>query len=97
MEEFVQFDKMLTPSLIKIIFWAGLFLDLFFVISAIALPSLGISNLMPLTGPGGIILLLFIGLFFALFWRVLCERIIIDFKMHEELKRIATGSNAPSL
>jgi len=86
MNEFMSFDKMLTPGLIKIIFWLGLIFDAIY--SVIALQNLGSF---------GLILVLFGAPMFALLWRVTCERIIISFKMHEELKRISGSSNFPNL
>lgn len=80
MEEFARFDKMLTPGLIKVIFWLGLGID--------AIVSLGAIRAL---GGLGFLLVLVAAPLFALLWRVFCERIIITFKIHEELQRISSS------
>ena len=79
MEEFVQFDKMLTPGLIKVIFWLGLGIDVIVSLGAIR----GLGGI-------GFLLVLVAAPLFALLWRVMCERIIITFKIHEELQKISS-------
>lgn len=75
---------MITPTIIKILFWIGLALaaltGLFFIISGIITPFGG--GAMVLTG----LLTLVVG---PIIVRVYCELLIVIFKMHEALDKIA--------
>ena len=89
MNEFLQFDKMLTPVLIKIVFWLGLGgIGLFTFVSLFNDSTPAVFKLFLLVIGAPVV---------SLFWRVICEQIIIFFKMHEELRRISLGQNQTNL
>lgn len=83
MDKFFNFDSMITPIIIKIIFWVGL--------GASVLSGLGIiiSGLNSPWGGGaqviGGLLIIVVG---PLVVRIYCELLIIMFKMHEALQDI---------
>lgn len=81
------FEKLITPTIIKFLYWAGLaFFSLFAIISFFAaLFSMGDSILVGL----GKMLATIIGFCFAvLFWRILMEVYIVFFGIHERLGEI---------
>lgn len=82
-KDMTTFDKFLTPSLIRIIYWIG--------IISVVIASLGtIFTAFSFAGGGikqvfaGVIMLIF-GI---IFWRVMCEGIILSFKIYERLTEI---------
>jgi Domain of unknown function (DUF4282) len=79
--DFFSFDRMITPAIIKVVFWIGL------VLSVLG----GLAFL--LAGSGGAKLL---GLFYLilgpLFVRVYCELLIVIFKMNDTLSVIALNT-----
>ncbi|WP_087974246.1 DUF4282 domain-containing protein [Oceanobacillus rekensis] len=72
-KEFVSFDKMLTPTLIKVLFWIGV---AFSVLSGL---------IIMLDGGFAVILGLITIIVGPLITRVYCELLIIFFKIHESL------------
>lgn len=83
MNQFLNFDKMITPTIIKIVFWIGIG---FSVLAGLGMIISGISSYYG----GGIqvvmgLLTIVIGPFFV---RIYCELLIIFFKMHESLQSI---------
>jgi len=75
--EFIHFDKMLTPLIIKIVFWIGV---AFFVLMGIAtMFEEGFLSVL-----GGLLTII-LG---PLLVRVYCELIIIMFKIHESLNQL---------
>jgi hypothetical protein len=77
MSAFLSFDRLITPSVIKVIYWIGIVVILIGgVVGAIA--GLQESALAPLGAIIGVI----VGLFVL---RVYCELIMLWFKIHEEL------------
>jgi zinc ribbon protein/uncharacterized protein DUF4282/uncharacterized protein DUF2510 len=83
--DFLAFRKMITPYVIQIVFWIGLV--------AILVVSVGlISNDQPLAG-------LLILAFGALYWRIVCEFIIVFFRMNDSLTSIKahTATIPPAL
>ena len=72
-KEFVSFDKMLTPTLIKVIFWVGVVFSV--------LPGL----ILMFDGGIAVILGLITIVVGPLITRVYCELLIIFFKIHESL------------
>ena len=87
MNDFLSFDKMMTPSLVKIIFYFGL-------------AALALLELVVLFGsaPAGIkVLALIGGPLLALLHRVLCEQMIIIFKVHEELRTISNNQQRSNI
>lgn len=87
-EKFIRFDKMITPTIIKILFWIGVALS---VLSGLGFIIAGMNSYYG----GGIqvftgLLVIVIG---PLVVRVYCELLIIFFKMHESLREIKTLLN----
>lgn len=81
MNKFMTFDKMITPTIIKIIFWVGV---AFSVLTGLIMMIAGSSEGEGLVTFAGFIFI-FIG---SLMTRVYCELLIIFFKMHESLNEI---------
>lgn len=86
-QKYTNFDTMITPMIIKILFWVGVVGS---VIAGLGIAFSGIG-LMTYSGfegfmtfIGGLIVIV-IGL---LVTRVYCELLIIFFKMHESLQRM---------
>lgn len=81
--DFLKFDKMITPVIIKIIFWVGLVVS---VVIALGMIIAGLSS--PWGGGlqvlGGLAILV-VG---PLTVRVYCELLIIIFKINESLSEI---------
>lgn len=81
--KFASFDKMITPTIIKILFWIGVGMSvltgLIMIITGAFSPWGG--GLQVLTG----ILTIVIG---PILVRVYCELLIVMFKMHEALQKI---------
>ncbi|WP_067727575.1 DUF4282 domain-containing protein [Oceanobacillus damuensis] len=72
-KEFVSFDKMLTPTLIKVLFWIGV---AFSVLTGL---------IMMFDGGFAVILGLITIIVGPIIARVYCELLIIFFKIHESL------------
>jgi hypothetical protein len=80
MSAFLSFDKLITPSVIKVVYWIGIAaIVIFGIVGAIA--GLKESTLAPLGAIIGVIVGLFV-------WRVYCELIMLWFKIHDELAGI---------
>lgn len=81
---FTNFDKMITPTIIKILFWVGVALSalsgLFFIVYGV---------IMPFAGGGMVLLGLLTIVVGPILVRVNCELLIVIFKMHEALDKIA--------
>lgn len=76
MNEFLNFDKMITPTIIKIIFWLG-------VIGSV------IFGLVQIFGGGFFVIIGLLTLILGpLFVRIYCEILIIFFKMNDNLNEI---------
>lgn len=86
-QKYTNFDTMITPMIIKILFWVGVVASVLAGLG-IALPGLGLMAYSGFEGfitfIGGLIVIA-IGL---LVTRVYCELLIIFFKMHESLQRM---------
>jgi len=84
--QFTSFDKMITPTIIKILFWLGL------VVSVIAGFILIVTGATSRYGGGGQVLIGLLTLVIGpLAVRLQCEFIIIMFKIHESLVLIQTN------
>ena len=89
-KKFVSFDSMITPVIIKVIFWIGLIASAIFGLISI---FSGLAIMFSGYGAGGEGFIVFIGglatiVIGALLTRVYCELLIIFFKMHESLNKI---------
>jgi hypothetical protein len=80
MNAFLSFDKFVTPTVIKIVYWVGIVI---IVISGVVwgIAAAQYSAFAPI----GALLGIALGLFF---WRVYCELIMLWFKIHDELTGI---------
>lgn len=82
MSAFLSFDKLITPTVIKVFYWIGIVgIIVFGIVAAIgaAATQYGIAAF------GSFILAILgtiVGLFF---WRVYCELIMLWFKIHDDL------------
>ena len=76
-----NFDEMVTPKVIKIIFWIGIVLIAAYSLFTFVLALNTGENFLFLFG----ILAIIIG---PIMLRVYCEMIIIMFKIYEEIKKI---------
>lgn len=88
-EKFKNFDEMVTPGIIKIVYWIGL------IFVAIASIIMFFGSL--LNGEfGGVVGAVFLATFGFLMVRVYCELIILGFKAVDYLKNINDKLNAPN-
>ena len=78
----LNFDHMIGPSLIRVIYFAGLVLVVVYA-AVILVGGLGTTAYFPVAGllgsPGGAILLVF----GAVMWRFTCELWVLMFKIHD--------------
>jgi hypothetical protein len=74
----LNFDHMIGPSLIRVIYFSGLVLVVVYAVG-----GLGTTAYFPVAGllgsPGGAILLVFV----AVMWRFTCELWVLMFKIHD--------------
>jgi len=84
MEEFLSFRKMITPAIIKILFWVGVaasvIAGLVIIVNSFSAHGIGV-----LAGFFGGLLCMVAG---AIIWRVYCELLILLFKMNDTLTEI---------
>lgn len=80
MNKYINFDKMITPTIIKILFWVGVGLS---VISGLIMIVSGISS--PWGGGMQVIMGLLTIVIGPLVSRIYCELLIVMFKMQESL------------
>jgi len=73
MNDFLKFDKFLTPSLIQVFFWVGT--------ASMAIPSLMILPHNFLSGVVGIVVA-------PVFMRVICETVLVLFRINDALQVI---------
>ena len=94
LKDMFGFEKMVTPLLIKIIFWIGIVatvcMALFYLIAAFAV--LG-NGFMSFPARFATFIAMLVGLLVGsvigvLFWRVWCELLIIAFNIYDVLKDI---------
>lgn len=83
LKTFFSFDKMITPTIIKILFSIGVFFSIIIGIGTI------ISGINSYYGGGGLVFLGILALIFLpIFTKVYCELMIIFFKIYEKLDEI---------
>ncbi|WP_439272294.1 DUF4282 domain-containing protein [Pseudochrobactrum sp. HB0163] len=82
-KDFTGFEKFLTPSLIKIVYWIGIIFVIFSSIATIlgAFTAYGNGFAQFIAG----LVMLVAGL---IFWRVICEGIMLSFKIYDRLTEI---------
>ncbi len=79
-KDFFNFDKMITPSIIQIIFWIGV------VFSVLAGLVMIVNGITAQYGGGMLVLMGLIYLVLGpLFTRVFCELVIVFFKINDNL------------
>lgn len=83
LKEFMRFDKMITPSIIKIIFWIGVGIS---ILSGLILIFTGLTT--RFGGGPQVLMGLLVVVLGPLFARIYCELLIIFFKIHETLVEI---------
>lgn len=79
-QKFIKFDKMITPSIIKVLFWIGVGVS---VITGLIMLIGGIAS--PYGGGLQVLSGLLTIIFGPLMTRVYCELLILFFKIHENL------------
>lgn len=90
MQKYINFDSMITPTIIKILFWIGVGLSaLFGIITFFS----GIGQMFSYYGSGFLgfvtmIMGLVIIVVGSIVTRIYCELLIVVFKMHESLTSI---------
>lgn len=88
MKDFLKLDTMITPKIITIIYWLGLVgvsltsMSMLFGISRYAYTNFGMRFLMAI----------FVIIFGLVIVRVYSELLIVIFKIHDNLKKIADKS-----
>lgn len=78
MNEYLTFRKMITPTVIQVVFWLGLLVVLVSGVGAMFAGEMG----------GGFFKGLAILVFGSLLWRIYCELIIVFFSMNDSLAQI---------
>jgi hypothetical protein len=90
MKEFLQFDKMITPSIIKFVFWIGAGLSVLFGLIQI-FAGIGSSFGGGLQVISGLLTMVF----GPVLIRIYCELLIVFFKVQETLQEIKNKGNNP--
>lgn len=90
MQKYINFDTMITPTIIKILFWVGVGLSVLFGLISI---FSGFAQMFSPYGSGfagfiSFIIGLVIIVVGSLVARIYCELLIVVFKMHESLNSI---------
>jgi hypothetical protein len=83
MGDFLAFRRMITPTIIKIVFWIGLIVILVLGIAAIVDGVTNDSDIGEVIAGG--LLILILG---PIIWRVFCEILLLAFRMIENLADI---------
>jgi len=90
--ELLSFRKMITPTIIQVVFLLGLIVN--------ALSALGVLISSFIAGTaiailGGLITFVIILILGSILIRVYCELLILAFRIYDELKAIRTGTPPP--
>ena len=83
-KKFTSFEQLISTSLIKILYWAG-------IIGIVLFTLIGMFSGFALEFDAGVTILftsLIWGAFAILFWRVMCEIYIVLFRMYDRLGNI---------
>lgn len=82
-QDMTSFDKFLTPTLIKVVYWIGnagiALISLMMILSAFSYMGRGVMQVL------GAIVFFVVGL---IFWRVMCEGIMLSFRIYDRLTEI---------
>lgn len=83
MNEYLTFEKFITPVIIQIVFWLGLA-----AIVLLALLGIVASANSPYGGGLGVLISFFYLLLGPIFWRMWCELMLVTFRILDELRKI---------
>lgn len=82
-QDMTSFDKFLTPTLIKVVYWIGnagiALMSLMMILSAFSYMGRGVMQVL------GAIVFFVVG---VIFWRVMCEGIMLSFRIYDRLTEI---------
>ncbi len=82
-QDMTSFDKFLTPTLIKVVYWIGnagiALISLMMILSAFSYMGRGVMQVL------GAIVFFVVG---VIFWRVMCEGIMLSFRIYDRLTEI---------
>ena len=87
MEDFLAFRRMVTPVLIQIFFWLGI-LGTFFGGVALAVMTSQLTDNSFLRFILGLFVFILAFAGYSLFWRAICEVLILFFRMNETLSEM---------
>lgn len=82
MRELLDFDKFLTPYLVKFVYWVGLLAIVIFAASILI--SIVVGN----GGFANLVLSVCVLFFGIVIWRITCEGIMLAFKTFDRLSEI---------
>ncbi|MCA1749018.1 MAG: DUF4282 domain-containing protein [Parasphingopyxis sp.] len=83
MEDYLKFNKFITPTFIQILFWLGVVGILFYTFTLVSAASQFGG------GGAGTVLGAFLAMIFMIiFWRVYCEIMLVLFKILAELQAL---------
>ena len=87
MKDFLTFKKMITPVFVQIFFWVGI---VFILVAGVLIIVNGSSGSYSRYGYGGVpswigFVYIILG---PIFWRVVCEGMILIFQIFDSLRRI---------
>ena len=90
-----QFERMVAPVVLKIVYWLGLIGLAIYMLIAI-FGSFALMAYDPASGLGTMLLAIVGALFGALFWRIMIEVYMILFGIHERLGEVRDMMKAKS-
>ncbi len=82
-----QFERMVAPTVLKIVYWIGLAGIVIYMLMALA-AAIGMMDYSPGGGLGMLLLAILGGLFGLLFWRVMIEVYMVLFGIFERLGEV---------
>lgn len=86
-KDFLSFDKLMSGSIIKLLYWLGLVIIVLFVLASLS----GSISTMGWNGALGLlqfVVALVGGVLGVLLWRVICEMYLVFLSMNDRLKEI---------
>lgn len=81
--DLLEFDRLITPVVVRTVYWIGNGL-----LVAASVVGLGLS--LATLSWGGVAFAVLGGGFGFVFWRVFCELVVIPFRIHDELRALRT-------
>lgn len=93
MKRFLNFDEMVTPSIITLIYWVGIAGIIIGALSSLFSLGALLSGGFSFDVPAYLYVLPFIGAIVALIiWRITCETMLVLFSINDKLGRIEKRS-----